>query len=403
MRQSAAEKVIRELLETAGIHINGVHPWDVQVHNQNLYSRVLKENSLGLGEAYMDGWWDCDRLDLLFDRILRAGLDSKIKTNLKLALKLLIHKYFNFQTKKRSLQVGKEHYDLGNDLYEFMLDSNMNYTCGYWKNASNLDEAQIDKLELTCQKLMLSPGMRVLDIGCGFGAFAKYAAKNFGVEVVGVTISQEQRDYAIQNCAGLPVEIRFQDYRDASGKFDRIVSLGMFEHVGPLNYDTYMSVARNCLKDDGIFLLHTIGTNISSISICDPWTAKYIFPNGVLPSIAQIAKSTENKFIMEDWHNFGADYEKTLLAWHNNFSKNWDKLKSNYDERFSRMWRYYLLSSAGAFRARNIQLWQIVFSKQGIVGGYQCPRLDQHPRQNIHPIYQKREVEQSMESADETV
>jgi cyclopropane-fatty-acyl-phospholipid synthase len=269
--------------------------------------------------------------------------------------------------------VGFKHYDLGNRLFEAMLDSRMNYTCGYWKNAKNLDEAQLHKLELTCQKLLLKPGMRMLDIGCGFGALAKYAAENYGVKVVGVTISKEQRDYAQQNCAGLPVEIRFQDYRDVNEKFDRIASLGMFEHVGHLNYRTYMNVANKCLSDDGIFLLHTIGSKVSSVA-SDEWISKYIFPNGMLPSIPQIGNAAEGLFVMEDWHNFGADYDKTLMAWYANFNHHWDQLKSYYDERFYRMWKYYLLSCAGLFRARYTQLWQIVFTKQGILGGYQSPR-----------------------------
>ena len=276
------------------------------------------------------------------------------------------------------MEVGVKHYDLGNDLFIRMLDKNMNYTCGYWRNATNLNEAQLNKLELTCRKLMLKPNMRILDIGCGFGAFAKYAATNYGVKVIGVTISKEQCEYAKQNCSGLPVEIRFQDYRDITNeKFDRIVSLGMFEHVGHRNYRTYMEIVRNCLNDDGLFLLHTIGNNLSTV-YGDEWLNKYIFPNGMLPSIAQIANASESLFVMEDWHNFGAYYDKTLLAWFENFNDNWDQLKDHYDERFYRMWSYYLLSCAGMFRARRTQLWQIVFSKLGVRGGYQAPRVISH-------------------------
>lgn len=368
------ESQLSELLQIADIKINGHHPWDIQIHHPALYSRVLKYGSIGLGEAYMDKWWDCERLDQFFDRIIHAHLDQKVKANYWLLMKLMLLKVINLQTKSRAFEVGVKHYDLGNDLFTAMLDRNMNYTCGYWKTATTLDQAQLDKLQLTCQKLQLKPGMSVLDIGCGFGALAKYAAEHYGVNVVGVTVSKNQCEYAQKNCAHLPVEIRLQDYRDVNSQFDRIVSLGMFEHVGHLNYKTYMSVVNKCLKDDGLFLLHTIGGNVSCVS-ADPWITKYVFPNGMIPSITQIGKACEGLLVMEDWHNFGADYDKTLMAWYDHFTHHWDDLKNHYDERFYRMWCYYLLMSAGAFRARDLQLWQIVFSKQGIHGGYQTTRV----------------------------
>jgi len=366
---------VSELLKISGVRLNGNDPWDIQIFNQDFYGYILKYGSLGLGQAYMNRWWECKHLDQFFEKVVRADLESKIKSNTWMLFKLALLKIINLQTKNRSLEVGKKHYDLGNDLFECMLDTRMNYTCGYWKNANNLDDAQRDKLELSCQKLMLKPGMRILDIGCGFGALAKYAAENYGVNVVGITISKEQYQYAQKNCKNLPIEIRFQDYRDVNETFDRVVSLGMFEHVGYKNYHVYMKKVHQCLSNDGLFLLHTIGNNISDIS-GDEWINKYIFPNGMLPSIAQIGKAYEGLFVLEDLHNFGADYDKTLMSWYSNFEKHWDKLKNQYDERFYRMWRYYLLSCAGMFRARRTQLWQFVFSKQGIIGGYQTPRLD---------------------------
>jgi len=262
--------------------------------------------------------------------------------------------------------VAKKHYDLGNDLYMAMLDEKMIYTCAYWDGAQNLDEAQEKKLELCCRKLGLMPGMKVLDIGCGWGGFAKYAAERYDVSVVGVSISKEQIEMGQQRCQRLPVTLRLQDYRDLLNqdeKFDRIVSLGMFEHVGYKNYRTYFNVVSHCLKDNGLFLLQTIGANVSDTTTSS-WMHKYIFPNGQLPSIAQIGAAVENIFVMEDWHNFGAYYDKTLMAWHHNFNAHWDDLKSTYDERFRRMWNYYLLSCAGGFRGRMNQLWQIVLSKK---------------------------------------
>lgn len=382
MERNHALALATELLHSAQIEINGHHPWDIQVHHDDFFPRVFREGALGLGEAYMDGWWDCAELDQFFERVLRANLDEKIKSNKRLLFKTLFLKFFNRQNKNRALEVGKKHYDLGNDFFKKMLDSRMNYTCGFWQNVDNLDDAQINKLELTCQKLQLKPGMHLLDIGCGWGALAKYAATNFGVKVVGVTISKEQCDYAKENCKNLPVEIRFQDYRDVGEKFDRVVSLGMFEHVGHLNYRTYMQIAHQCLKDDGLFLLHTIGANKTLVS-ANEWIDKYIFPNGMLPSITQIGKAYENLFVMEDWHNFGADYDKTLMAWHTNFNSSWDYLKKDLDERFHRLWNYYLLSSAGGFRARGMQLWQIVFSKNGLAGGYQAPHRVFENKQKI--------------------
>jgi cyclopropane-fatty-acyl-phospholipid synthase len=250
-----------------------------------------------------------------------------------------------------------------------MLDKRMTYSCGYWKNAQTLDEAQEQKLDLTCRKLSLQPEMSVLDIGCGWGSFAKYAAEKYDALVTGITVSKDQTKYVETHASNLPVQIQMIDYRDLHGQFDRIASIGMFEHVGFKNYRKFMKVAHDCLKDSGIFLLHTIGGNTSETTI-DPWIQKYIFPGAMLPSIKQIGKAIEGLFVMEDWHNFSADYDKTLMAWHDNFVRNWDKIKDHYSDEFFRLWSYYLLMCAGTFRARKNQLWQIVLSKNGIPGGY---------------------------------
>ena len=363
----------QELLQKADIEINGNDPWDITVHNEGLYGRVMRQGTLGLGEAYMDGWWDSDALDQSFYKIFKADLHNQMKFNWNLALSILKAQFINEQTKERSVTVGEQHYDLGNDLYELMLDEYMIYSCGYWKNATNLDEAQKAKLDLICRKLQLKPGMSVLDIGCGWGGFAKYAAEHYDVEVTGITISKEQAIYAQEFTAGLPVKIIVQDYRDLNQTFDRVVSIGMFEHVGYKNYREFMEIANKCLKNDGLFLLHTIGGN-RTVKSGDPWILKYIFPNSMLPSICQIATAFDGLFIMEDWHNFGADYDKTLMAWYKRFTQNWDSLKDTYGEPFYRMWTYYLLSCAGLFRARQTQLWQVVLSKKGVPGGYKSVR-----------------------------
>ncbi|HEY95509.1 MAG TPA: cyclopropane fatty acyl phospholipid synthase [Dehalococcoidia bacterium] len=353
----------------AGIEIGGNDPWHISVHNDDFYDRVMTWGSLGLGESYMDGWWDCTQLDEFFYRVLRTDIESQVKQNWFLLANVLCARLFNMQSKKRAFQIGERHYDIGNDLFMKMLDKRMTYSCGYWQKADSLDEAQEHKLELIFRKLGLQPGMKILDIGCGWGSLARYAAEKYQVEVVGVTVSAEQVEVAQTLCRDLPVEIRLQDYRDVDEKFDRIVSVGMIEHVGYKNYRTFMELTHRCLNDGGLFLLQTIGGNQSRTSV-DPWINKYIFPNGMLPSIKQLGEAIEGLFVMEDWHSFGADYDKTLMAWHRNFEKSWDVLKTNYDERFHRMWRYYLLSCAGSFRARKNQLWQIVLSKDGIPGGY---------------------------------
>ncbi|MBP6942803.1 MAG: cyclopropane fatty acyl phospholipid synthase [Candidatus Buchananbacteria bacterium] len=357
-----------ELLRHADLEVNGSDPWDPQVHDNRMFSRVFRQGSLGLGESYMDGWWDAAQLDEFFHRLLKADLASAIKP---IALLPLVARdvVLNPQAGRRSFKVGEQHYDTGNDLYRAMLDKRLTYTCGYWKDATTLDEAQEAKLDLICRKLGLKAGDRVLDIGCGWGSFMKFAAEKYGVSCVGVTVSKEQVALGQELCQGLPVEFRLTDYRAVNEKFDHIVSVGMFEHVGTKNYKTYFEVARRCLKPEGLFLLHTIGSNRSRRT-SDRWLDKYIFPNSILPSIAQIGKASEKHFIIEDLHNFSAYYDKTLMAWHANFEAAWPDLKSQYDERFYRMWRYYLLSCAGLFRARQAQLWQIVLSPHGVKGGY---------------------------------
>ena len=372
MSESAAKIRIDELLARAGVHVDGPAATDLQVHDADLYQRVLAHGSLGLGESYMDGAWDAEDLDGFLFKLLDAHLDEQLRTldDLWLHLKARL---VNLQHGQRAYVVGERHYDLGNDLYQAMLGKRLVYSCGYWKDATNLDDAQEAKLDLVFRKLGLEPGMRVLDIGCGWGEALKLAAERYGVSGVGVTISREQAQFADELCAGLPVEIRVQDYRELDETFDRVFSIGMFEHVGVKNYRTYFEVARRCTRDDGLFLLHSIGSNVST-NHTDPWIAKYIFPNSMLPSAEQIANASEGLFVIEDWHNFGADYDRTLQAWRSNLEAAWDGLGAAYDERFRRMWRFYLGASMAGFRCRRLQLWQVVMSPRGVAGGYVAPR-----------------------------
>lgn len=364
------ENSLSDALASAGITLDGPSPCDPHINDTRVFSKVLRQGSLGLGEAYMDGWWDCGALDECVAKALRAGINpGNGITGLWQAIKARL---VNMQSRHRAGIVGEQHYDLGNDLFERMLDCRLTYTCGYWRGATSLDEAQRQKHDLVCRKLGLAEGDRVLDIGCGWGSFARYAAANYGARVTGITISRQQARDAAERCKGLPVDIRLQDYRDINDKFDHVVSLGMFEHVGPRNYHTYMRAVHRLLDDHGLFVLHTIGSNSSSGG-SDPWLEKYIFPNGVLPSIAQVGAAIDGLFVMEDWHNFGDDYDRTLMNWYANFSASWPDIASRYGPRFYRMWRYYLLTCAGSFRARKNQLWQIVLSKSGVPGGYSRP------------------------------
>ncbi|MBC7943233.1 cyclopropane fatty acyl phospholipid synthase [Candidatus Saccharibacteria bacterium] len=367
------KEIVKSLLESAGVTINGSNDYDIQVHNERVYGRVLRQGALGLGESYMDGWWDCPKLDQFFYKVLGANLEQQIIGDWNILIKIVSSYVLNEGKKARAFKIGEKHYDIGNDLYRAMLDKRMTYTCGYWKSSKNLDKAQEAKLDLVCRKIGLQEGQKILDIGSGWGSFIGFAAKEYGANAVGVTVSKEQKKLADVLCKNLPAATRLQDYRDISGRFDHVVSLGMFEHVGYKNYRTFMKVVHKALDDDGLFLLHTIGGNGSTNRV-DPWMGKYIFPSGMVPSVKQIGKSIEGLFVMEDWHNFGDDYDRTLMAWHKNFEDSWSKLKPNYDERFHRMWRYYLLLCAGSFRARKIQLWQIVLSKNGVPGGYKSIR-----------------------------
>jgi len=369
MKGTEAKTVLKQMLQPLEIGIDGDRPWDLRVWHPDFYDRVLAGGSLALGESYMDGWWDCQRLDQFFDRLLSARLDKRVRRDRRMMAAVVKAKLFNPQRRSRAFVIGRRHYDLGNRLFTCMLDRRMNYSCGYWAYAKTLDDAQEAKLELICRKLNIQPGMTVLDIGCGWGGFARWAAKRCGARVVGITVSREQAGFAAEYCRGLDVRIELMDYRQVRETFDRIVSIGMFEHVGVKNYRTYMRVARRCLKPDGLFLLHTIAGN-TSVRTTDRWIDRYIFPNSMLPSARQICSAAEGLLVLEDWHSFGQDYDATLMSWYANFTRNWEKLKDCYDDRFYRMWVYYLLMCAGSFRARRNQLWQIVYSKNGLKGGY---------------------------------
>ena len=379
-----AKTIVKELLLKAGIGVNGNRPWDVEVYNDRFYPRVLRDKNLGLGESYMEGWWDCGQLDEMIRRLLCGNIEEKVRGDCRYWIGLLPGFLFNLQSRARARMIADHHYDIGNDVFFSFLDSYQQYSCGYFEGTDDLEQAQLNKLAMICRKLDLSPEDHLLDIGCGWGGLARYAAEKIGCRVTAVNISKEQLRYGRKRCEGLPVTFRDQDYRSIQGRFDKIVSVGMFEHVGRKNYPVFMKTVDRCLKKDGIFLLHTIGGNCSRTG-CDPWITKYIFPNGMLPSIGQIGRSTEKHFVMEDWHNLGPNYDRTLMAWNRNFQRAWPRLRGKYDRRFKRMWEYYLLSCAGAFRARNIQVWQIVLTKPGAETVRPTCRFEVPPAEAMQP------------------
>ena len=351
------------ILSAAGIPLNSPEPWSIRVHNEKLWDRVISQKQLGFAESYMDGWWDCDALDVALTKLLSINVLSLLKPSPALALHVTRSYLRNNQTKHRAAANAKHHYNIGNDLYTRMLDEEMVYSCAYWKDAQTLGAAQLAKFDLICRKLDLQPGMRLLDIGSGWGGFLRYAVRNYGVEAVGISPADNQINLARERSAGLGITFIQQDYRDLKGQFDRIVSIGMMEHVGPKNYKTFFEKCDELLTKDGRMLHHTISSNLTK-HVTDPFFDRYIFPGGVLPSLAQIANAVENKFIIEDVHNFGPDYDRTLLEWQKNIAAKWDEIPQ-YDERFRRMWDYYLLSSAAGFRAGHLQLLQCVFQRVG--------------------------------------
>jgi len=373
-RKLSARNAVETFFALADVRFDGARPWDIKVHDARLFRRILASGSLGFGEAYMDGDWDCDALDQLFDRLISARLSERLGMTLPLALMLVAARFSNRQSIVRARRVAKVHYDLPTDIHEATYDKRVTGSCAYWKGADTLDQAQENKLDLICRKVGLRAGQDVFDIGCGWGSFIGFAAEKYGAHCIGVTVSPEQVAYAKRRYAGLPVQPLLMDYRAYRGpKVDRIVSVGMFEHVGSKNYRTYFECARRLVKEDGIFLLHTIWEN-SRHPVIDPWQDKYIFPNGDLPSMGEITSALEGLFVVEDVQNFGSDYDRTLMAWNANFQSRRVELAARHGERFCRMWEYYLLQNAGAFRCRHISVGQLVLTPHGLRGGYQAVR-----------------------------
>jgi len=360
----AVPEIGQRILDAAGVTLGGDALHDITIHDERFWDRVLSDRELGLGESYQDGWWDANQLDEFLTVVQTADVRSLVSPSFGLARRAAAARLRNQQTRSRAKKNAEAHYNIGNDLYERMLDKRMIYTCGYWDESTDLDSAQEAKLELICKKLGLERGMRLLDVGCGWGGFAQFAAERYDVHVTGISPASEQVSLARERTASLPVRIEQLDYRDVAdagfGDFDRITSIGMMEHVGPRNLGVFFDVCRSLLSPEGMMLHHTIGSNDWKTS-GDPWFERYIFPGGVLPSLGQISRAAEEHWSIEDVHNFGPDYDTTLMAWHDNLSARWSEIP-HYDERFRRTWNYYLQGSAAGFRSRSVQLWQVVFT-----------------------------------------
>jgi len=402
-----AERNLTELLALADIQMSEEEPsrpWDMQIHNPDFYDRAIRGGTLAVGRSYMEGWWDSEDLTEFFTKVLNARLEDRgIKALLnafmagglneegKATARMMYNAWrHNPQDDHGSLEVGTTHYDAGNDLFQKMLGESITYTCGYWQKseqglwekAKTLEEAQYHKLDMICKKLDLQKGDKVLDIGCGFGSFAKFAAENYGVKVVGITISKEQLAFAREYCEGLDVEFVFHDYLNPNkppelAEFDKVVSIGMFEHVGSKNYGNYFQFVDEHLKQGGISLLHTIGSDKES-NLVEPWIATYIFPNSNLPTERQIRKARPGHFVEQDFHDFGqGNYDPTLKEWHKNLMAAWDGLSAGnekYNEEFRRMFEYYLNGSEALFKSGKGHLYQFVFSKGDLKTPYQIIR-----------------------------
>lgn len=364
----SARHTVESLFGRAGIELGGNRPWDVHVHDERFFERLLAQGSLGFGDSYVEGWWDCDRVDELICRVLERDLEDEVGTDWRIHVQLLKAKLTNLQRPSRAADVAS-HYDAGNAFFERVLGPTMVYSCAYWRRAEDLDAAQTAKLELIAQKLDLQPGDHVLELGCGWGSLAAHLARTRGCRVTAVTISEPQATYARERCKGLPVDVVCCDYRDAEvahrGPYHKLSCVGMLEHIGRKNYASFMQRCADLVVPGGLILLQTIGTAVTT-DATDPWIERRIFPGSVLPSPVDLTTSTEGKLLLEDWHAFSADYDRTLMAWHANFTAYDRSGELHRDAPFKRTWSYYLQSFAGCFRThRTIQLWQLVLSRPG--------------------------------------
>lgn len=359
---------LRSIAVAADIRFDGQRPWDLQVHDSQFFGELVRRGSLALGEGYVAGQWDCDQLDELINRLLRvrANQPLSLRGAISAAVERLRDQLINPQSLARAFRVGRQHYDIDHRVYAATLDRRLVYSCGHWQEASSLEEAQLQKLERICRKLQMQPGQRLLDVGCGWGSLAAHAAEHHGVRVTAITVSAAQYLWVREHYGHLPIQVELCDYRSLPGllrgRFERIASVGMFEHVGQRNHPCFFRCMQQLMEADGLLLLHTIG-HAGPRGGTDPWIDAYVFPGGRLPSATEVCRASAPHLRLEDWENFGGDYVRTLLAWWQNFQARWPELQGHLGEKFYRFWRYYLLSCAGYFRSGQGQVWQLVMSR----------------------------------------
>jgi cyclopropane-fatty-acyl-phospholipid synthase len=351
-------------------------PVSVRLTNATAQRAVLLDPELRLGEAYMDGSLVVERgsiadlLEILFRQERIAAPTWALPPR---AIRHSFRRVQQFNPRSRSRRNVAHHYDLDGRLYQLFLDADQQYSCAYFESErQSLDDAQLAKRRHLAAKLRVAPGATVLDIGCGWGGLALYLAETAKARVTGITLSKEQHaratERALERRQAQQASFRLEDYRDVGGRFDRIVSVGMFEHVGVGFYDTYFRKCAQLLADDGVFLLHAIGRS-SSPAVTNPWIAKYIFPGGYIPALSEVLPAIERaRLVVTDVEILQLHYAETLKAWRARFLAHREQAERLYDERFVRMWEFYLASSEMAFRESDMVIFQIQMAKRkGVV------------------------------------
>ena len=355
---------VRKLFSSAGVTINGDNPWDIEVNDDRFYRDVLFRGSLGLGESYLREYWRAADLEELFFRLTSSNLEQISKRLPTQLVNSSVSRLSNRQTPSRALSNAEHHYNLGNDLFFEFLGRYKNYSCGYFRDTDSLDEAQLAKMRRLCDLLELEEGDTLLDVGGGWGEFARFAAENRGCHVTSVNISDSQIRHAREYCRDANVDVVRSDYRDLRGRFSKIAVIAMFTHVGPKNYRQFMQTMHRLLQAGGRMVMETVGA-LTATERCEPWTDKYIFPGGIIPSPQQIESACAGLFRLRIVEEFGADYVITLRHWHRNFMAAWPRLSQRYSETTRRMFEYYLLSVAGAFRSSDLLHYHLEFDRIG--------------------------------------
>jgi cyclopropane-fatty-acyl-phospholipid synthase len=356
------KKAVERILSTVDVRIGGSRPFDMQVHSDLFYKRVLLEGSVGLGESYMDGLWDCADLEELVFRFVESGIERRFRLLPGFVTMNALGHLVNRQPRSLGERTSR-HYNTDNDLFASFLGKYKNYSCAFYEEGDDLDTAQLKKMDLICDELCLRPGENVLDIGGGWGEIAKHMASR-GCRITSINIADEQMRAAREHCKGASVDVVKCDYRDVAGTFDKIAIIAMMSHVGHKNHRPLFETVHRHLAPDGLVFVDTVGSAVS-LQNGNPWIDKYIFPGIVFPSIQQISRAVEGLFVIEAVRNFGASYVKTLRAWNANLRRAWPRLSHRHDERTRRMFEFFFLTVAGFFRARDFQNWYVVLSPEG--------------------------------------